>query len=167
MKKRILAALCAVLTALFACAAAEGEPGVIVQSSCNIVQSGEYYLAYCFAQVHNNSDQVICLDEGTFELLGGEEVISSESVSQLWPYFIAPGGDGYLFDVAAFETMPAVTGLDYHIRYMSIDPRYAGVQLAADARLEMDDATGEMSVVCEVSNFSDADAYNPAVAFAL
>ena len=29
------------------------DEGAIVQSSCNIVQSGEYVLVYCFAQVHN------------------------------------------------------------------------------------------------------------------
>ena len=69
MKKWLAALLLALL--LPACALGDSE-GVIVQSSCNIVQSGNYYLAYCFAQVHNNASTVICLDRGTFDLQNGE-----------------------------------------------------------------------------------------------
>ena len=57
------------LAAMLLCGAvglADSE-GVIVQSSCNILQSGEYYLVYTFAQVHNNSDSIICLDQGTLD----------------------------------------------------------------------------------------------------
>ena len=167
MKKRILAAAAAVLLALFAPAYAEEAPGAVVQSSCNIVQSDEYYLAYCYAQVHNNSDQVICLEDGVFQLMAGEDALVEEEVSQLWPYFIAPGGDGYLFEIVPFETMPAVTALNYQIQFLSIDPDYAGVQLQTNARLEMDDITGEMSVVCEITNTSSIDAYNPSITFGL
>ena len=56
MKKWLAALLLALL--LPTCALGDSE-GVIVQSSCNIVQSGNYYLAYCFAQVHNNASTVI------------------------------------------------------------------------------------------------------------
>ena len=68
--KKMLAALALALT-LPTCALGDSE-GVIVQSSCNIVQSGDYYLAYCFAQVHNNASTVICLDQGPFDLQSGE-----------------------------------------------------------------------------------------------
>ena len=83
--KKMLAALALALT-LPTCALGDSE-GVIVQSSCNIVQSGDYYLAYCFAQVHNNASTVICLDQGTFDLQSGETLLSTSEVSQIWPYF--------------------------------------------------------------------------------
>ena len=146
---------------------AEGELGTIVQSSCSIVQSGEHYLAYCFAQVHNNTDQVICLDEGMFYLAGGEEPIASEEVSQLWPYFVAPGEDGYLFDIVPFEQMPQVTGIQYDIGYLSIDPAYAGESLETAAHVELDDDSGLMSVVCEIANASAMEAYDPTIVVGL
>lgn len=74
--KKMLAALALALT-LPTCALGDSE-GVIVQSSCNIVQSGDYYLAYCFAQVHNNASTVICLDQGTFDLQSGETLLSTQ-----------------------------------------------------------------------------------------
>ena len=100
MKKWLAALLLALL--LPACALGDSE-GVIVQSSCNIVQSGNYYLAYCFAQVHNNASTVICLDRGTFDLQSGETLLSTSEVAQIWPYFLNPGEDGYLFDIVSFE----------------------------------------------------------------
>lgn len=146
---------------------ARGESGVIVQSSCSIVPSGEYYLAYCFAQVHNNTDQVLCLDEGTFYLTNGEEPIAAEEVSQLWPYFLSPGEDGYLFDIVPFEQMPQVTGINYDIRYLTINPAYAGVPLDVASRVELDDAGTALSVVCEIDNPSQIDAYDPTVVVGL
>ncbi|MBQ7887536.1 MAG: hypothetical protein IJ313_11690 [Clostridia bacterium] len=146
---------------------AQEELGVIVQSSCSIVPSGEYYLAYCFAQVHNNTDQVLCLDEGMFYLSSGEEPIASEEVSQLWPYFIAPGEDGYLFDIVPFEEMPQVTGINYDVRYLTINPAYAGVPFEMQTRVELDDGSSALSVVCEITNPSQADAYDPTVVVGL
>lgn len=165
MKKMIALVM---LMLLFATPAlAEGDLGTIVQSSCSIVQSDGYYLVYCFAQVHNNTDQALCLDEGMFYLIGGEETLASEEVSQVWPQFIAPGGDGYLFDVVPFEELPQITGLDYDVRYLEINPAYAGVTLETAARVELDDASGLMSVVCEISNTADTDAYHPTVVMGL
>ena len=101
--KRIWTAV--VLAALLCAAAlggmAEGE-GVVSQVSCSIVPSGDYYLVYCFAQVHNASDEVICLEEGMLSLMNGEQLLSTSDVSQIWPYFLSPGEDGYLFDIVAF-----------------------------------------------------------------
>ena len=99
--KKMLAALALALT-LPTCALGDSE-GVIVQSSCNIVQSGDYYLAYCFAQIHNNSSTVICLENGTFDLQNGETILSTSEISQIWPYFVGPDEDGYLFDIVSFE----------------------------------------------------------------
>ncbi|MBE5799950.1 MAG: hypothetical protein E7321_08380 [Clostridiales bacterium] len=165
MKKFLTIALL-IIFALAAPAYAE-EPGVIVQSSCSIVESGEYYLVYCFARVHNNSDQVLCLDEGTFQIFSGEEPVAVEDVSQLWPYFVAPGADGYLFDIVPFESMPQVTGLEYTVRYLTINSAYAGEALDTQSYVEIDDESGEMSVVCEISNPTDADAYNAAISIGL
>lgn len=146
------------------------DEGAIVQSSCNIVQSEEYVLVYCFAQVHNNSDQTICLDGGALRLMNGEEALSESRVSRLWPSLLAPGGDGYLFDIVTFEDgegVPSITGFDYDIGYMEIDPAYAGQALDIQAQIEMSDLTGRMNVVCEVSNPTDETAFGASAAFGL
>lgn len=146
------------------------DEGAIVQSSCNIVQSGEYVLVYCFAQVHNNSDQTICLDEGFLHLMSGEQALSENRVTRLWPSFLAPGADGYLFDVVSLEPgegIPAVTGLNYDVGYMTVNPAYAGQALEAQGRIEINDVTGRMSVVCEFANPTDEDAFGASTAFGL
>lgn len=131
--KKMLAALALALT-LPTCALGDSE-GVIVQSSCNIVQSGDYYLAYCFAQVHNNASTVICLDQGTFDLQSGETLLSTSEVSQIWPYFLSPGEDGYLFDIVSFEpdengnpVIPSITGISYNVTYLPVDNAYASLR---------------------------------------
>ena len=146
------------------------DEGTIVQSSCNIVQSGEYYLVYCFAQVHNNTEETICLDEGNLYVMGGEEAIGSERISRLWPSMLAPGQDGYLFNIVTFEPgagIPSVTGLNYDLTYMTLNPAYGGQALDAQARIEVNDITGRMSVVCEVSNPTDEDAFGAMLATGL
>ena len=87
--------------------------------------------------------------------------------SQLWPYFVAPGADGYLFDIVPFDQMPQVTGLRYDIRYLEINPAYAGLPLETAARVELDDNSGLMSVVCEVVNGNSVDAYDPTIVVGL
>ena len=164
--KRIIALLMTLSLMMGASALAE-DAGVIVQSSCSIGQSGENYLAYCFAQVHNNTDNVLCLDEGTFELLSGNETLAAEDVSKLWPQFVAPGEDGYLFDVVPFSEMPPVTGLEYHIQYLQINPAYAGVKMDVSSRVELDESSGMLSIVCEMSNPMDAEAFDPVIAIGL
>ena len=169
MKKAamLLALVLALMPGVFALAQDEGA---IVQSSCNIVQSGEYVLVYCFAQVHNNSDQTICLDEGTLRLMNGEQALSENRVSRLWPSFLSPGADGYLFDIVSFEPgegVPAITGLDYDVGYMTVNAAYAGQALEAQASLEIDDVTGRMSVVCALANPTDVTAFGASMAFGL
>lgn len=172
--KKLLAALMAalLLTALGAAAMADSE-GTIVQSSCNIVRSGDYYLVYCYAQVRNDSDAIICLDKGTFEIAGGDQLLYSGEVAQLWPYFIAPGEEGYLFDIASFEpgengvVAPNVTGIDYNIEYMSIDPSYAGQALHVSAEIGCGAGEDDMHVICEIKNPTRTDAYDATVAFGL
>lgn len=172
--KKVYQTLMALMLALLLCTGALAEDeGVIVQSSCNIVQSGEYYLVYCFAQVHNSSEEIICLDEGTYHLSNGEQLLAIDGVNQLWPYYLAPGEDGYLFDIVSFEpnedgvVVPTVTGLNYDIKYMTIDPAYSSESLEADARIEISERSGEMDVICELTNPTDMDAYDPTVAFGL
>lgn len=173
MKKWIVMLLTAVLLCVFCAGALAAGEGSIVQSSCNIIRSGDYYLVYCYAQVHNDSDHIICLDEGTFELSGGEQLLYSGKVSQLWPYFIAPGEDGYLFDIASFEpnedgvVVPNVTGIHYDIRYMSIDPAYAGQKLDVSAQVETGMSEDDLAVICEVGNPMPYDAYDATVSFGL
>lgn len=165
MKRWIAAVL---LMLLFAVPAmAEEEKGTIVQSSCSIVQDGEYYLAYCFAKIRNDTDQVLCLDEGMFYLVNGDEEIASEEVSQIWPYFLAPGTEGYLFDIVPFEQMPQITGIDYDLRYLDIHSAYAGTTLKTQGYVELDEDRNALSVLCEVVNPTDADAYDPTVVVGL
>ena len=165
MKRWIAAVLVMLLFAVPAMA--EEEMGTIVQSSCSIVQDGEYYLAYCFAKIRNDSDQVLCLDEGTFYLVNGDEEIASEEVSQLWPYFLAPGTEGYLFDIVPFGEMPQITGIDYDLRYLDIHSAYAGTTLKTQGHVELDEDRNALSVLCEVVNPSDTDAYDPMVVMGL
>ena len=173
MKKWMTAALAALmLFALCGVGFATNE-GTIVQSSCNIVKSGDYYLVYCYAQVHNNSDQIICLDRGTFQLSSGEQLLYSSEVSQLWPYFIAPGQDGYLFDIASFEpnedgvVVPNVTGIHFNNTYMTIDQAYAGQDLIIEAQLENGVGENDCDVICKITNPTQMDAYDATLAFGL
>ena len=152
------------------------EPSVVaevVQASCSIVQSGDYYLVYCYAQVHNPSDRILCLDEGTFELYSDDQLLATQTVSQLWPYFLNPGEDGYLFDIVAFEPnedgvfIPNVTGIDYFVNYMPVDAQFAGVSLGCTPSITRDPLSGNLYVICELSNPTQEPAYNPTVAFGL
>ena len=165
MMKKIFALM--LMLALAAAPAMAQEDGVVVQSSCSIVQSGDYYLTYCFAQVHNNTNQVLCLEDGMFYLSSGEETIACEDVSKLWPYFLAPGEDGYLVDIVPFETMPQITGLEYDVQYLLVNPAYAGVKLDTQSRVELDESSNVLSVVCELTNPTDAVAFDPALAVGL
>lgn len=170
--KKMLALLLAVLM-MAAGAAVADEEGVIVRSACNIVPSGDYYLVYCFAQVHNNSDGVICLDKGTFDLHSGDQLLSTSDVGQLWPYFLSPGEDGYLFDIVAFEpgengaVLPNVTGIGYDIDYMTMDIAHGSMKLTSEAIIKTDPVSGAMAIVCEVKNDTQTDAYDPTVTFGL
>ena len=172
MKKCAVALMMTLLLAALAAVCLADSEGVVVGSSCNIVQSGEYYLVYCYAQVHNNSNEIICLESGTFELHSGEQILASQPVTQLWPYFINPGEDGYVFDVVAFEpgengaVVPSVTDILYDIQYMTVDTQYASRDLSAVAELERTQEGG-MTVICRITNGTDTDAYDPTIAFGL
>lgn len=173
MKK--MATLC-VLLAMLLCSTigmADAE-GVIVQSSCNILQSGDYYLVYTFAQVHNNSDNIICLDQGTFELHSNDQLLASQRVSRMWPYFLNPGEDGYFFDIVSFEpdengtpVVPSISAIDYNITYMTVDAAYASTDLSAVSNLVIDPIDGSMQIVCEITNTTESVAYDPTVCFGL
>ena len=172
MKKCAFALMMTLLLAALATVCLADCEGVVVGSSCNIVQSGEYYLVYFYAQVHNNSNEIICLESGTFELHSGEQILASQPVTQLWPYFINPGEDGYVFDVVAFEpgengaVVPSVTDILYDIQYMTVDTQYASRDLSAVAELERTQEGG-LTVVCHITNGTDTDAYDPTIAFGL
>lgn len=174
MMKRVLAAMVlAVLLCMAAlCGMAEGE-GVVSQATCSIVPSGDYYLVYCFAQVHNASDEVICLEEGMLSLMNGEQLLSTSDVSQIWPYFLSPGEDGYLFDIVAFEpnedgvVVPSVSGISYDLQYMTIPREHASYALEASARIELNEETDELSVICEITNPTEMDAYDPTISLGL
>lgn len=168
----LAAALVAATMLLAAPCAAENE-GVITQSACSIVRSGEAYHVYCFAQIRNDSDQIICLDEGELELHNGDQLLASQRVTQLWPYFLEPGQEGYLVDVVVFEpnedgvVLPSVTGLTYDLAYMDIDPLFAGQALYTGARLERSGHGSKATLICEVTNPTQEEIYHPTIAFGL
>lgn len=168
--RRVLALLIALLMGV-SLAAADSE-GNVTQYSCSIVQSGEYYLVYCFAQIHNDSNSVICLERGSFDLHSGEQLLATEEVSQLWPYFLAPGEDGYVFDIISFEpgengaVVPQVSGISYNIEYMTVGEQTVSRDLACVSRVEQD-VYGGVTVVCELTNGTEDIAYDPTVAFGL
>lgn len=169
MKKAVIALLC-VLAAFGTACPALAQQASVTQSACSIVPSGDNVLVYCFGQVHNDSDQTVCLDSGVFELLSGEQVLSSMEVLQLWPYFLAPGQDGYVFDVVAFTAQEqaalSVTGLRYDMQFMEIDPLYAGQLLPCDAHIEQQ-ADGLTYAVLTIRNTTDEDVFDPSVTFGL
>ena len=173
MRKWMMGLLAALwLLASSALALADSE-GAIVQSSCSVVPSGDYYLVYCYAQIHNNSDKNICLEQGVFELRGGETVLATQDVTHIWPSMIAPGEDGYVFDVVAFEpdengqpVVPQVTGLEYIIQYMTVEEEFSSLGLSVVSEIERD-ARGGMRVLCTVTNGTDMEAWNPTISFGL
>ncbi|MDO5377604.1 MAG: hypothetical protein Q4G52_04635 [Clostridia bacterium] len=168
--RKVLALLLVLLMGA-SCAAADSE-GSVTQYSCSIVQSGEYYLVYCFAQIHNDSNSVICLERGSFDLHSGEQLLATEEVSQLWPYFLAPGEDGYVFDIVSFEpgengaVVPQVTAISYTIEYMTVGEQTVSRDLSCVSRVE-EDVYGGTVVICELTNNTDDVAYDPTVAFGL
>lgn len=170
--KRWIFALLAAFALMTGAALADSE-GAIVQSSCNIVQTGDYCLVYCYAQVHNNSSDIICLEQGTLELHGGEQLLASQEVSGIWPSFVNPGEVGYMFDVVVFEPdesgqpfVPQVTGVEYDIQYMNVETAFASMPLEAQAEV-VRDARGGMTVNLLVTNHTEMDAFDPIIAFGL
>lgn len=167
--------LCSLLALLLGAASSlADDQGVIVQSSCNILPSGKYTLVYTFAQVHNNSEEIICLDQGTFELHSGEQILSTQKVTRMWPYFLNPGEDGYFFDIVSFEpgedgeaVTPSVTAIDYNVTYMSVASAFASQDLSAVSRIIESDAQGGLTVLCEITNTTEMDAFDPVVSFGL
>lgn len=172
MKKMAVLWLALLLTALCAAGLCDAQASV-EQNSCSIVQSGEDYLVYCFAQVRNDSDSIICLDHGSFALMNGDQIMASEEISRLWPYFLEPGDEGYFFDVVVFSpnedgpVVPSLTGVQYDAVYMAVDDSLASSALSATSRIEKDLIDGGLVVVCEVENGTDVDAYDPILAFGL
>lgn len=173
MRKWAIGVLAALLLFVSSALALADSEGTIVQSSCSVVPSGDYYLVYCYAQVHNNTNAIIGLEEGYFDLYSGEEIIATQDVAQIWPGMIGPGEDGYIFDVVAFEpdengqpVVPQVTNIDFSIRYMMTDVEFASVPMAASAEIQKDQYGG-LTVETTVTNGSDVTAYNPTITFGL
>lgn len=173
MRKWLFGALAALLLAAMAMTGAADSEGAVVQSSCSIVQSGDHYLVYCYAQIHNNSDMVIALEQGSFELHGGEQILATQDVNQLWPAMINPGEDAYVFDVVAFEpdengqpVIPQVTGIVYDIAYMAVDAEFASLALDAQPTIETD-KHGGITALVTIHNPTQIMAMAPTVSFGL
>lgn len=177
-RKGMTVLVCLVLMGLLACGLAQESeqetttPVTTEQVSCSIMQSGEDYLVYCFAQVHNASDSTVFLDEGLLRLHNGEQLLAEQEASNFWPYFLGPGEVGYLFDVVVFEpnedgvVVPSVTALEYEFDCGRIDAQYANAALKASVQVQEDPQEG-YQLICMLQNDSDMDAFDPTVAFGL
>lgn len=170
--RRRLAFLLASLALLMTAAGAAAQEAAVTQVSCSIVQSEDYYLVYCYGLVHNNTDETIFLNSGKLNLINGDQLLAEQEVSKLWPYFIAPGEEGYLYDVVVFEpnedgvVVPSVTGVEYQLDCGSIDAAYSSIALETAVRVEQDQQMG-YQIVCELSNNTAVDAFDPTVAIGL
>ena len=166
MKLRFAAVLC-LLLALSRPGLAD-EQAALAQTSCSILQAGDSWIVYCYAQVVNGTDSTLCLEQGDFEVLSGDGVLGSGTVEQLSPYFLGPGEEGYLFDALVLEDAadaPQVTGLSYDLQYLTVDPLYSSRSLPITAEL----LAGEDGLTAEltIENDQEATVWSPALAFGL
>lgn len=173
MRKWVTGIFAALLMLVFSSFSLADSEGTIVQSSCSVVPSGDYYLVYCYAQVHNNTNQIIGLEQGTFDLYSGDNILATQDVAQIWPGMIGPGEDGYIFDVVAFEpdengqpVIPQVTNIAFNILYMATDVEFASVPMTASAEIKRDQYGG-ITVETTIANETEMTAYNPTVTFGL
>ena len=103
MKRLRFAAALLLLTALvMPCRADEGA--TVVQSSCSIMEAENSVILYCYAQVYNGTGNVVCMEEGQFELRSGDDILATGSVEQMTPYFLRPGEEGYLYDAVVLDS---------------------------------------------------------------
>ncbi len=162
------AAPAALAAALLLAGTACADGGMVAQSSCSVLDTEGGHLVTCYAEVVNVSGDVICLEEGTYDLLSGDEVLAAGQVQPIMPYFLAPGERGYLCDAALVEneTMPPITALRYDVEYLTIDGRYAPTALlCTPERMERED--GGLTVELLLRNETDETAWSPAVSYGL
>ncbi len=177
MKKMMSAVLAAALALGGMALAEEAEieaSGVISQAACSIQQADEGYTVYCYAQIFNNSDHVIALEDGMLEVISGEQLLADQQVERIWPSFINPGEHGYVYDVVRIigeegETveLPQVTGIDYRLEYMPVDVAYGNRKLSVTAAMTQMREDGPITVTCELVNDTDTDAEEPTVSYGL
>ena len=170
MKRLRFAAALLLLTALvLPCRADEGA--TVVQSSCSIMEAENNVILYCYAQVYNGTGNVVCMEEGQFELRSGDDILATGSVEQMTPYFLRPGEEGYLYDAVVLDSagdgsVPAVTGLSYDIRYYTVDDAYANRSLTVEGET-LKEEDGSLAVLLHLSNPHKEEAWSPTMAFGL
>lgn len=145
----------------------------VVQTSCNILVYGDECRVYCCAQVHNDSNGLTGMESGVFQLMNGDEVIAEESVDRLWPYFLDPGKDGYIFGSSVFYPdengnleVPTITGLVYQLIPMDVPVATENHRLEASMQIEKTQAGG-YELICELTNMEEETAWNPLVSYGL
>ena len=174
MGKKIaaLVLLIGILTAC--CGLAQAEEALSVsQTACSIIETEGVYLIYSYAQVHNNSDQVVCLAQGTYELTAGGESLGVYEVEEIWPDFLSPDADGYLSNLLIYDPeeqengdAPAITGLTYDLETMSVSTDLQNYDLEVTAEFA-EISSGDISVQCRIKNTTEEDAWNPIVVYGL
>ena len=169
MKRRILAAMLLMLVAALPVPADEGAS--VIQSSCSIMEADNSFIVYCYAQVYNSTRNVVCMEEGSFELRSGDEILVTGSVEQMTPYFLKPGETAYLYDAAVMdwtegEGIPYITGLSYNITYYTVDDAFANRDLVVTGEQQRE-PDGALAVLLRVQNPLEEEAWNPTLAFGL
>ena len=171
MAKKFFLVLCLLLVGGAVALADAG--GTVIQTSCSIIQGEDSWLVYCYAEVYNSTENVLCLEEGSFDLFSGDQILATGEVTQMYPFFLGPYEHGYFFDMVVFEPdengnllTPNVTRIAYDVEYMTIDSVYASRLLSTDAKLNRLD-TGSLEVEIEVENITEETVYSPVVAYSL
>ncbi|MBQ9010482.1 MAG: hypothetical protein IJ088_14315 [Clostridia bacterium] len=170
MRSVFLVICLCLLTVLTGVAAADLN---VVQTSCNILVAEEECRIVCCAQVHNDSDRLAGLEHGLLRLTNGGEVIAEESVSRIWPYFLDPGGDGYVFETVTFYPdedgnleVPSITGVSFEMNAMDVPVSVENNMLRAEMHIERME-TGGYIMACTLANDEAETAWNPQVTFGL
>jgi len=145
----------------------------VVQTSCNILMGEDECRIVCCAQVHNDSDHLAGLEHGFFRLINGEEVIAEEGIRRIWPYFLDPGGDGYVFETVTFYPdedghleAPAITGVTFELNDMNVPLTVENNRLNTEMHIERTETDGYI-MACTLKNDAMETAWNPQVSFGL
>ena len=154
----------------FAPAMAENELS-IVQSSISIVRQEAGWLLSCYAEVRNDSAQVVALEEGHFSLTAQGGPLANGAVGSLMPYFLSPGQIGYLRDTVQIpplegDEQPLVTGLSYALTALPVDSALQSEGLSV--RMErMERENGGLLVELRLQNTTASPIWNPTLAWGL
>ncbi|MBR1709378.1 MAG: hypothetical protein IJ719_11180 [Clostridia bacterium] len=169
--KRFLAVLAAFLMVSFMASAEDTIR--VVQTACNILVYGDECQVFCCAQVHNDTNRILGIESGTVRLLYEDTVVAEEEVERLWPYFLDPGGDGYLFQLIRFlpdaqgnPVIPAITGVIYDLNTMNVPATMQNQMLESTLEIERTQ-NGGYAIVVSAKNAGEETVWDTMITYGL